>query len=85
MSWLSGVELEQGSPATVTITYVVAGRYGPQHIGVILPVPSEATQLAEEVKRRLDSGIVSVVRRSRLGRKRRNPPRDRSDSRSATD
>jgi hypothetical protein len=75
-SWLSAVELERGPTPILTITYATAGRYGTQYIGVLLPVPPEAMQLAEEVKRRLDSAIVKTSDRSRRGRRRRNPQRD---------
>lgn len=70
MSWLSAVDLEQGPPAALSIDYVIAGRYGPQHIGVVLPVPSEAMQLAELVKRRLAPANVNASRRSRDARKK---------------
>jgi hypothetical protein len=71
MSWLVNVELELGPPAMMTISYVITGRYGPQHIGVLLPVPSEAIPLAEEVKRRLDP--MAVRHRGRTRRKRTGP------------
>jgi hypothetical protein len=72
LSWLSRVDLEQGPPVVMTITYAIVGRSGTQHIGVMLPVPPEATQQAEEVRRRLSPHFDDRAHRGRRVTKKHN-------------
>lgn len=53
LSWLVGAEIEQGPPSILTITYAFWGRYGPQFVGVMLPIGPGQMDLALAVKERL--------------------------------
>jgi hypothetical protein len=53
LSWLSEIEIEEGPPQALTITYGYVTRYGPQYVSVMLPVPPGRMDLAREVELRL--------------------------------
>jgi hypothetical protein len=53
LSWLTDVALKEGSHPTLTITYSVLARYGPQQVAVTLPLSPRQLDLALEVKLQL--------------------------------
>jgi len=57
LSWLVDVGLEKGPPRILTITYAFWGRYGPQFVSVMLPVPPDQIDLAVKVKERLGTAL----------------------------
>lgn len=57
LSWLADVKLEKGPPPILTITYVFWGRYGPQFVGVMLPIGSGQMDLALAVKEQLQQAL----------------------------
>lgn len=65
LSWFSGVSIEGGSPALMTVTYAFLARYGVQFVDVMVPVPADAMPLAKKVEQTLNTG----------SRKRRARPR----------
>jgi hypothetical protein len=56
LSWFSGVSIEAGSPALMTITYAFLARYGVQFVDVMVPVPADAMALAQKVEQTLNTG-----------------------------
>jgi hypothetical protein len=67
LSWLADVEMEKGPPPILTITYAFWGRYGPQFVGVMLPIGPGQMELAVSVKERLQQALSK--RRNAHGRK----------------
>lgn len=57
MSWLVDAEFDKGPPPVLTITYAFWGRYGPQFVGVMLPVAPGQMDLALAVQTRLRQAI----------------------------
>jgi len=57
LSWLVDAEVEKGPPPILTITYVVWGQYGPQFVGVMLPIAPGHMDLALAVEARLRQAI----------------------------
>jgi hypothetical protein len=47
LTWLVGAELADRPPATLSVTYAVLGRFGPNLQTVVLPVPEQALALAQ--------------------------------------
>jgi hypothetical protein len=57
LSWLADVELEKGPPPILTITYAFWGRYGPQFVGVMLPMRAGQMDLARGAAERLKQAL----------------------------
>jgi hypothetical protein len=57
LSWLVGAEIEKGPPPILTITYAFWGRYGPQYVGVMLPIGPGQMALARSVEERLQQAL----------------------------
>lgn len=53
LTWLVGAELEERPPATMSVSYAVLGRFGPQVQTITLPVPEQALPLAQRAVRAL--------------------------------
>lgn len=53
LTWLAGVDLDQGPPATLEVSYAYLARFGPQYVTVMLPVPQSALPLARQVVEQL--------------------------------
>lgn len=57
LSWLVGAEIEKAPRPILTITYAFWGRYGPQFVGVMLPIGPGQMDLALAVEARLRQAI----------------------------
>lgn len=62
LTWLRGATLEPGPPAILTINYAFLTRYGVQEVGVMLPVPADATAAAERAERQLNAAAGGKAR-----------------------
>jgi hypothetical protein len=77
LSWLVGADVEKGPPPILTITYGFWGRYGPQFVGVMLPIGPGQMDLALAVKERLQQALGkrgAERRRERKAHARSNSP-----------
>ena len=80
LSWLVGAEIEKGPPPILTITYGFWGRYGPQFVGVMLPIGPGQMDLARAVKAELEQALG----KRRTGRRGQKSSRAHSRSPRAT-
>jgi hypothetical protein len=55
LTWLVGAELAERPPATLSVTYAVLGRFGPQLHTITLPVPEQSLPLARQAARELNA------------------------------
>jgi hypothetical protein len=70
LSWLVSAETEKGPPPILTITYGFWGRYGPQYVGVMLPIGPGQMELAQVVEDRLRQAVAKTHGKGKGGKNR---------------